>query len=851
MFIEREARREAEGLSDLIDYFALVSDGVVVTHSGVYITAWEFAGRDMDALPLAECYAIANRLKDNLRLGAGWSIQCDLIRSEYTEYAPANDAWPEPVSKMVEEERSYRFNLTGTQAATRLSRCYFCLSYEASAAQVAARKLMGLNDETPLAGVDADLDRFHKKVEEFQAALWVSVRSVRRLKGYFKHVGLTMQHCCELCEYLRETISGERYAFAVPHTPVDLYQHFAVNDLGYVQHEKRDESGKRVRAGVRGLELGDPLNELLPGKCVRVLAVDSFPEDSFAGILRELDLVPFTFRFTQQAVILDDVTASKIHKDNKGKWKFRGTGGLKGQVKGPTNDDLDIESLKLAADAGQAKSAAEHGRETYCRYMGKIILMDSDVTALVEASRVLAQRLRHCGFSCRIETVNAVAAWLGSMPGQHYKDSRASIITTENLAHMMPLSQPFMGHLYNPSPLFPDKSPPLFYGLTAGSAPYRFNCHVEDVGHTICVGPSGSGKTTVVGLGMVQALRYPGSQVFAFDKKKSLYTLTKCVGGAFIDLAPGSKTRLCPLAELSTPEDQQWAEQWVSLLVELNNLTVVPAIINDIRLAISKLALSRASRSLNDLYLACTAPELKRALEAYLGSILDGEEDGIQMSRFTVFEMDQLYSLDKRLMNGALFYIFGKIRKRLRSDVPTFLFVDEFRAALSHPLAAKAFSTYLFEGRALNLAVWLVIQELGETLASPLKGAVLEQSFTKICLPNPQASLEARLNYESLGCNRADMMAIAGGVPKQDYYVMQPSGNRLISLELGPVVLALLKSGDKDREALDALIQQLGRQRAVEAWFRRHNLHDWADYYQVLAGIGPNAATEAADYAHS
>jgi type IV secretory pathway VirB4 component len=104
------------------------------------------------------------------------------------------------------------------------------------------------------------------------------------------------------------------------------------------------------------------------------------------------------------------------------------------------------------------------------------------------------------------------------------------------------------------------------------------------------------------------------------------------------------------------------------------------------------------------------------------------------MSRFVTFEMDQLYSLDQRIMNGALFYIFERIRRRLSSDVPTFMFVDEFRAALSHALAAKALEDYLFEGRKLNLMVWLVVQELSRTLASPLKGAVLEQTMTKICL---------------------------------------------------------------------------------------------------------------------
>jgi type IV secretion system protein VirB4 len=245
--------------------------------------------------------------------------------------------------------------------------------------------------------------------------------------------------------------------------------------------------------------------------------------------------------------------------------------------------------------------------------------------------------------------------------------------------------------------------------------------------------------------------------------------------------------------------------------------------------------------------LACSLPELQEALEFYLESILDGHEDGLEMSRFVVFEMDRLYALDKRIMNGALFYVFGRIRKRLRSDVPTFMFVDEFRAALSHPLAAKAFADYLFEGRKLNLAVWLIVQELSETLASPLKGAALEQAFTKICLSNPQALLEARKHYESIGCNGADIAAIAQAVPKSEYYVMSPGGNRLISLELGPVMLALLASGDKDRELLHSLTERLGRNRAVAAWFRLKGVEDWAQRYEVLSGLSEeNAAKEAA-----
>jgi type IV secretion system protein VirB4 len=638
-----------------------------------------------------------------------------------------------------------------------------------------------------------------------------------------------------LIEYIRLCVTGQRFPFAVPQIPVDLNQYIAGDDF----------------TGGAELQLGDPLNEILPGYFIRVLAVDSFPDVSFAGILRAMDAVPLSFRFSHQAQILGDIEAADLFKERKSNWKSKGQGGIKAKLRSIDVHDLDDESLKLAADAREGASKAEHGREINCRYSGKVILMERSMEALRDAAQTITTGLRHCGFGSRIETVNAVGAWLGSFPGHQYKERRQLVINTANLAHMMPLSQPWRGHEFNPSKYFPPQSPPLFYAATAGGAPYRFHCHVEDVGHTLVVGPTGAGKTSLVALAMMSALRYENAQVYAFDKKSSLYTLTRCAGGTFIELSPESQEeKLCPLASLETQDQKQAAEQYVALLAEMNGLTITPEIRKDIRQAVWLLSRSQGTRSLTAFHMACGLPALKDALQFYLKGILDGDRDGLQMSRFVTFEMDQLYSLDQRIMNGALFYIFERIRRRLSSDVPTFMFVDEFRAALSHPLAAKAFEDYLFEGRKLNLAVWLVVQELSRTLASPLKGAVLEQTATRICLPNPQASLEGRANYVALGCNSMDIAAIAEGTPKSDYYVMSEDGNRLISLELGRVMLALLASGNHERATLDGLIQRYGRPRAAAEWLRRQQLPEGADRLEFLAWNGDEvAAKEAAQYA--
>jgi type IV secretion system protein TrbE len=123
---------------------------------------------------------------------------------------------------------------------------------------------------------------------------------------------------------------------------------------------------------------------------------------------------------------------------------------------------------------------------------------------------------------------------------------------------------------------------------------------------------------------------------------------------------------------------------------------------------------------------------------------------------------------------------------------------------------------------------------------------VLTDCFTKICLANPQALLEGGANYVALGCNNADIATIGTARPKSEYYVMQPDGNRLISLELGPVMLALLASSDRDRPRFKALVERLGREGAVAAWLRSRGLAEWAERYEFLAGIGPEVTAKEA-----
>ena len=69
---------------------------------------------------------------------------------------------------------------------------------------------------------------------------------------------------------------------------------------------------------------------------------------------------------------------------------------------------------------------------------------DADPRAADEKLRLVEKIVQGRDFTAIPETVNAVDAWLGSLPGHVYANVRQPPISTLNLAHMIPLSAVFL-----------------------------------------------------------------------------------------------------------------------------------------------------------------------------------------------------------------------------------------------------------------------------------------------------------------------------------------------------------------------------------------------------------------------
>src|SRR4029434_7276438 len=207
-----------------------------------------------------------------------------------------------------------------------------------------------------------------------------------------------------------------------------------------------------------------------------------------------------------------------------------------------------------------------------------ITVWDDDLRVANERQSLVEKTIQGRDFTCVRETVNALEAWLGSLPGHVYANVRQPPISTLNLAHMIPLSAVWAG---------PERNehlggPPLLFARTEGATPFRFSLHVGDVGHTLVVGPTGAGKSVLLALIALQFRRYPGSQVFAFDFGGSIRAAALAMGGDWHDLGgplpddPIDPVALQPFAAIPDPAEQAWAAEWIAAILGREGVTVTP-----------------------------------------------------------------------------------------------------------------------------------------------------------------------------------------------------------------------------------------------------------------------------------
>src|SRR5207247_10200590 len=109
------------------------------------------------------------------------------------------------------------------------------------------------------------------------------------------------------------------------------------------------------------------------------------------------------------------------------------------------NGTINLHAANLEADAQQAMGIAQSGDMQFALYSSNVICLDEDRDRLHESAHLIMKTIQNIGFSCRLEDVNAIEAWRGSVPGDGYSNVRRGPLPPLKLADILPITSVWAG----------------------------------------------------------------------------------------------------------------------------------------------------------------------------------------------------------------------------------------------------------------------------------------------------------------------------------------------------------------------------------------------------------------------
>ena len=813
-----EHRGSAQGVADLLNWAFMVDDGVVLQKDGSLLAGWRYEGPDVSAATAQELDNLSQHVNDALLpLTDEWMLHVDAIRRPASAYA--SSTFPDAVSQLIDDERRAAYEKT---ASRQFETEYFLVLTRSTPPETFSRLRSAF-----VQGLDRSAVDWGRVLADFEAA---TSALEDRISSY---LSLRRLDSPELLRHLHECLTGLNHPVREP--PAGSYLNVVLSD-------------QQLLGGFEP-RIGD--------MAIRIVAVQGYPHASHAAESDFLNALPIAFRSSTRVIPLGEHEAARQLRRHQLQWfkKRKGAGawvqemvsnGRKGTSSAMADDELwlDQDAKGMARDAADASAENASAAVRFCYATQVVVVTDADATCADRSARLILKTLNDVGFAGRIENVNALDAFLGSLPGHGYPNLRRPLLSTRNLADLLPVTSVWPGLAQNPSSYFPIGSPPLMWGATEGSTPFRINLHDSDVGHALVLGKTGSGKSVLLGMLAAQFLRYESAQVFVFDIGYSMWALARGCEAVHYDLAAGADAlRFQPLRKIDEPAERAWATEWLETLFALQGVMLTPALRKRVSRALDLVAGNGPEhRTLTELMVQLQDESLSNGIAPYTligscGQLLDANADQLAQARFQVFEMKHLLELDNRIALPVLLYLFHRIEKRLDGS-PTLIEIDEAWMALMHSLFGARINQWLLTLRKQNAAVVLATQSPAQLEQLPNRHTIVDSCPTKFYLPNAEAlSAAQRSLYRDLGLSDREVTIIAQATPKRHYYFKSPRGSRLFELALGEFARAFLTSVpgfsmDETKRRIESLMALHGDDWAA-AWLAERGFTDWATRLRV------------------
>lgn len=452
-----------------------------------------------------------------------------------------------------------------------------------------------------------------------------------------------------------------------------------------------------------------------------------------------------------------------------------------------------------------------------------VAVVEDDPKALIGSLAVARRLVSDAGIVASREDLSLIHTYFAQLPGNfRFRVRRAEGITSQNFAYLSPLHAYPAGRREG---LHWDR--PVAAFRTSGLGRYAFNLHVRDVGHTLILGATGAGKSVLLNFAL-SGLSRLGATTVIFDKDRSTELFVGVNGGRYVSIRTGQETGAAPLKA-----QEHYSDRYRAFLIQLvTRLVSVPGKaltaedaqrISEGIAAVERMpAALRSMSALRGNLGGTDADSIGQRLVRWcrgneLGWVLDGESDRIAMSapdwRMLGIDLTELLkSGDAR--EPLLMYLFECLDSLVGTRRLVWA-VEEFHAALGDPTIRAQVDDALRTWRKRNAMAVLVSQNPSDAINSEIGASLVQQTPTKIYLPNPSARREDYVNR--LNCLDREYRLIAGlGITSRKFLVRQSDPDEAGAL--GTSVLC-----DLDLHGLERFLRVLSPQAErgdFEAWDR-------------------------------
>lgn len=638
-------------------------------------------------------------------------------------------------------------------------------------------------------------------------------RFIKTLSKYEPHVLTAYRNdqgilCSEVLDFFYELINSERPIASTPVTGLPAYELLPASNLHF---------------GYELLQIKGQTNRF-----AQLFDLKDFPQSTKLGMFNTASLsLPFEYNLVQSFTALAPV-------------KSLGTIQTKLNMLRGVGDKAIHQQDELLEAQGYIQSGEVGFGEYHC---AMIVYGDTAEEAVKNGTAAMASFSNNAGAVFRKATLSAPATYFSQLPLYKLKP-RPMMKSSRNLAGT------FSMHNYSKGKA---KGNPLGDGSaviplqTRSQTLYDFNFHytnpLEDnigdaiAGHTLILGATGTGKTTLQTALVAFVTRFDPA-MFVLDKDRGMDIFIRALDGDYFAIEEGQPTGINPFQFKDSPKLRDFLNDLVVSCANDADLVCSSEEQNQIKRAVdtvmglpyedrrfSSLLHSIPDRGGNSLYQRllkwCYTDEgIGRFAWCLDNAVNQFDPDTFKIVGFEVGSiLKENYQPTEPLL-ACLLYLKDEMVKHYQTILTV---VEEFWLPLMYETPKKMMLDVLKTGRKRGEFMLLITQSPEEAVKSDIFPAIVQQTPTKLLLPNPDAEYknEQGGGYSRIGVTEKEFKIIKSlALDSRTFLIKQGHNSSFAILDLYGFAdeISVLSSTKENVNLLDNIMALLPYKTKSEIW---------------------------------